>query len=223
MCECAVRAVKKGRVGGVNFSPRGCVRRRSGCVLRQIGGCSGLCLRFKKGLVNSGRTGHMLPNFSRSTGVGLLRGLGSRTRVLVYMCTKSVRHGGVHNSCNVACSVSIFHLVSRLESCKLSIGDIIVAHCGKRPTAGIFVGGLRGHSVGICARNTVRNCPSGVRGVIDRRNFNRGACVPAAGPVIIIATPNPNDNGLTAYLGRLCRRHHRKHITNCSGFRAFPI
>ncbi len=197
---------------------------RSRRVNRHILGFkSGLCLRVNKGVFSSCRTSHILPKFRPSDGVGVLVRLGSGLRVIVTVDTVSVIGGGIEDSCGLACSLSAVELVSTFRDVKLVINDIMVARCGKRDKTSVFGGHLRGGKIGIFLRCAVSNCPSGIRCVMDSRNFNGGRCVGADEPVIIMATPNPNDNGVTAYLSRLCRRGGQKVGTNCTGFRAFPI
>ncbi len=211
-------------VRGVKFSGSRCVELRSRGVHSEVSHFnSGLCLRFNNGLFSSFRTTHILPNFGPSTGIGVLLRLGGSTRVIVIVGTSTVRGGGHHNSLNVACSLRALQLVSTFHRVKLCINDIIVAYCSNRRSTSTFRGHLRTLNVGICHRCSVPSCPTGVPLVMDRGNFNGGSCVRARGGLIVIATPNPNDNGVTAYLSRLCRRGGHKVGTKCTGFRAFPV
>ncbi len=217
------RTTSVAAVGG-KFSGSLCVHGRGRRVVRHVSRFgNGLCLRFNNGLFSSCRTTHMLPNFRPSTGVHLLHSVTSRTRVVFYVDTNGVRGGGLHTSLNVDCSRSLVQRVDVMHDVNVRMGDIIVAHCANRTTTSRFGRGLSTLNVAGCFRRPVTNCPTSISRVIDSRNCNTGPCVRAAGPLIIIATPNPNDNGLTAYLSRMCRRGHHNVLTNCNGCRAFPV
>lgn len=209
---------------GVKFSGRGCLGVRSRRVGREVSRFSkGLCLRLKNGLFSSRRTDHILPNFRPSDGLHVFRGVDSDVRVIVIVDTTSVRGGGGHTSLNVACSRSILHLHNRFRGHNFVINSIIVARFGNRPTTVTFGRHLRHRNVGACYRCLVRNCPRSMSLVTSSRNFNGGSCMRARHPLIVIATPNPNDNGVTIYLDRLCGRGGHNIHTNCTGFRAFPM
>lgn len=211
-------------VCGVKFSGSGCLGVRSAEVHRQVYRFNnGLCLRFNNGLFSSCRTTEILPNFRPSDGLRVLLRLGSRTRVIVIIDTRSVRGDGIHDSLNVACSISTLHLTGTFAGGKLVINDIILAGCTTRPGILHFRRELTSTNVPICRRCLVSNCPSGVSGVMDSGNCNGGSFVHARERLIIVATPNPNDKGVTIYLSRLCRRGGHKIGTKCTGFRAFPV